>query len=177
MKPDQNLKGGGNGKVVRPMNSHLTFRPREGVVFGVVDGKVFRLTTIRTDANLSAWEGAARRVETTAAGPSIPRAVPVGAAGHRLTIGENSLLEVYDYPGGFAQRFDGIDKGGASHQQHRGRVVWVKLQQRQGFPSGGFHMHGPPPCGNPNCIVMTYDSNALFEALSATRQITIVVEL
>ena len=30
----------------------------------------------------------------------------------RVTIGGNDKLEVYDYPGGYAKRFDGIDSGG-----------------------------------------------------------------
>jgi type VI secretion system secreted protein VgrG len=30
----------------------------------------------------------------------------------RFSVGNNNKLEVYDYPGGYAQRFDGVDKGG-----------------------------------------------------------------
>ena len=30
----------------------------------------------------------------------------------RFAVGQNEKLEIYDYPGGYAQRFDGIDKGG-----------------------------------------------------------------
>ena len=31
---------------------------------------------------------------------------------HKLKVGGNDKLELYDYPGGYAQRFDGIDPGG-----------------------------------------------------------------
>jgi type VI secretion system secreted protein VgrG len=39
-------------------------------------------------------------------------AVPVGTVKHKLQVGGNDQLEIYDYPGGYAQRFDGIDRGG-----------------------------------------------------------------
>ena len=31
---------------------------------------------------------------------------------HKLKVGGNDKLELYDYPGGYAQRFDGVDPGG-----------------------------------------------------------------
>ena len=34
--------------------------------------------------------------------------VSAGAVGHRLTVAENAALEIYDYPGEYAQRFDGF---------------------------------------------------------------------
>jgi type VI secretion system secreted protein VgrG len=37
--------------------------------------------------------------------------VQVGTVTHSLTVG-NTDLEIYDYPGGYAQRFDGMDPGG-----------------------------------------------------------------
>lgn len=36
----------------------------------------------------------------------------VGGVTHKLKVGRNDRLELYDYPGGYAQRFDGIDPGG-----------------------------------------------------------------
>jgi type VI secretion system secreted protein VgrG len=42
---------------------------------------------------------------------SILDSVPVGTVRHRLKLGVNETLELYDYPGGYAQRFDGIDRG------------------------------------------------------------------
>src|SRR5262249_27511325 len=43
----------------------------------------------------------------------IPESVPVGKVSHKLLVGVNNQLELYDYPGGYAQRFDGIDRGGS----------------------------------------------------------------
>ena len=37
--------------------------------------------------------------------------VPVGKVAHKLNLA-NDTLEIYDYPGRYAQRFDGIDPGG-----------------------------------------------------------------
>jgi type VI secretion system secreted protein VgrG len=39
--------------------------------------------------------------------------VAVGTVTHKLKLGATEPLEIYDYPGGYAQRFDGVDKGGA----------------------------------------------------------------
>ena len=43
----------------------------------------------------------------------IATSVPVGTVTHRLALSTNEALELYDFPGGYAQRFDGVDKGGA----------------------------------------------------------------
>jgi type VI secretion system secreted protein VgrG len=38
--------------------------------------------------------------------------VTVGKASHKLKLAANAPLEIYDYPGEYAQRFDGVDRGG-----------------------------------------------------------------
>ena len=43
---------------------------------------------------------------------TIQETVQVGKVSHKLKVGGNGQLEIYDYPGGYAQRFDGVDKGG-----------------------------------------------------------------
>jgi type VI secretion system secreted protein VgrG len=42
----------------------------------------------------------------------IPDTLPVGEVTHQLKLAGNDHLEVYDYPGGYAQRFDGVNRGG-----------------------------------------------------------------
>ena len=37
--------------------------------------------------------------------------VPPGRSSHKLKLGANAKLELYDYPGGYAQRFDGVEPG------------------------------------------------------------------
>ncbi len=43
--------------------------------------------------------------------------VAVGKVTHKLHVGGNDQLEIYDYPGGYAQRFDGIDPSGGPRPQ------------------------------------------------------------
>ncbi len=43
---------------------------------------------------------------------TIRESVRAGQVIHNLRVGGNGALELYDYPGGYAERFDGIDPGG-----------------------------------------------------------------
>ena len=43
---------------------------------------------------------------------TILETVTVGKVTHKLKVGGNDKLEIYDFPGGYAQRFDGIESGG-----------------------------------------------------------------
>jgi len=170
------------------MGPHLTYRPREGIVVGTVAGRAIRLATVHNQAaaNVQAWQRAAgpvatdiydwRKVQEVRTG-----GLPAGPFAHRLTVAENAALEIYDYPGDYAQRFDGINPGGAAggstnHRQHS-RVVWIKSSLKASFPAGGLCLHGPPPCGNPWCIVIAQDWDSLFHALKAARHASLAVEL
>lgn len=42
----------------------------------------------------------------------IQGSVAAGKSSHKLQLGANAPLELYDFPGAYAQRFDGINKGG-----------------------------------------------------------------
>jgi hypothetical protein len=165
------------------MRAQLSYRPREGIVSGVVAGRLVRLPTQRDQARIIAWEkqqelrsGKVTLWDHVFESPHEPLAgtSPAGPTGPKLTIAKNATLEIYDWPGEYAQRFDGINKGGGSdrplpHHRHRGSAVYVREQ--------GVCLHGMPPCGNPRCIVVTHGWDFLFKALKQTRQLTIVVEL
>ncbi len=43
---------------------------------------------------------------------TIQESVSIGTVSHKLKVGGNDKFEIYDYPGEYAQRFDGVDKGG-----------------------------------------------------------------
>jgi hypothetical protein len=173
------------------MSAHLTYRPREGAVFGMVAGKLIRLATLRSQAGMDVetWRQAVRSSGTVPANVTDWNKSQefrvgtwaAGAIGNRLTVAENTALEVYDYPGEYAQRFDGADPGrgadGPANHRRYGRVVSVKPTLKAGFSRGWFHIHGPPPCGNPRCIVILQDWDSLFQALKTARQISLVVEL
>ena len=49
--------------------------------------------------------------------------VAVGKVTHKLEVAGNSSMELYDYPGEFAQRFDGIDKGGGGQGGELGKIT------------------------------------------------------
>jgi len=48
--------------------------------------------------------------------------VAAGKVTHKLEVAGNSKLELYDYPGEFAQRFDGIDQGGGAQSGELGKI-------------------------------------------------------
>jgi hypothetical protein len=164
------------------MSPRLTYRPRDGIVFGVVAGKAIRLTTLRNQAGI----GTQPRRQIAQPGRTVASHVTTWdhvyelRSGHApattartLTVAENAALEIFDYPGEYAQRFDGVKPvGGQSNHRHHARVIWVKLALHQGFP-----IHGPPACGDSRCLVIAEGWDSLFTALKATRQVSIVVEL
>lgn len=71
----------------------------------------------------------------------IAETVKVGGVEHKLKVGGNDQLEIYDYPGEYAQRYDGIDKGGAEQPaelkkifKDNQRTVDIRMQQ-EALPS------------------------------------------
>ncbi len=47
----------------------------------------------------------------------------VGEVTHRLKLGVNQGLELYDYPGGYAKRFDGIDPAGGEQPEELAKIL------------------------------------------------------
>jgi type VI secretion system secreted protein VgrG len=77
-------------------------------------------------------------------------AVPVGKVTHKLNLA-NDTLELYDYPGAYAQRFDGIDPAGGDRPadiQHifedRTRTVRLRMEQEE---VNGLLIRGESDCG------------------------------
>ena len=102
----------------RPRSSIETYRRRHAA-----DDRIIGLGE---DARRSA--PASSRSGTTASScptrtwrrrPAPPDAVTVGTVTHKLKVGGNDQLEIYDYPGGYAQRFDGVDPGGGDRAGRR----------------------------------------------------------
>jgi type VI secretion system secreted protein VgrG len=64
--------------------------------------------------------------------------VTVGKVTHKLQVGGNDQLEIYEYPGGYAQRFDGISQAGAPQPldlnnifPDRTRTVRIRMEQEE----------------------------------------------
>jgi type VI secretion system secreted protein VgrG len=66
----------------------------------------------------------------------ILESVQAGTVDHKLQVGNNAKLEIYDYPGAYAQRFDGVDKGGGDqssdlskiHPEDSERTTKIRMQ-------------------------------------------------
>jgi len=81
---------------------------------------------------------------------TIQDSVTVGKASHKLTAGDNSKLELYDWPGEYAQRFDGVDKGGGDRPADlqkiftdNKRTVEIRMQEEA---LSGLLIHGASNC-------------------------------
>ena len=78
--------------------------------------------------------------------------VTVGTVAHKLNVGPTAELESYTYPGGYAEWFDGIDRGGAEQasdlqgvfEQNR-RLVQMRAQ---GEASSALRIRGSSNCAN-----------------------------
>ncbi|MHB1561135.1 MAG: type VI secretion system Vgr family protein [Isosphaeraceae bacterium] len=62
--------------------------------------------------------------------------VQVGTVSHKLKVGGNDQFEIYDYPGTYAQRFDGVDPGGGDRSSDvqniftdNQRTVAIRMQE------------------------------------------------
>src|SRR6267142_1665491 len=49
--------------------------------------------------------------------------ITIGTVEHDLKLNTNEQLEIYDYPGGYAQRFDGVDKGGGDQSSDLSEIT------------------------------------------------------
>ena len=86
------------------MSAHLTYRPREGAVFGMVAGKLIRLATLRRQAGMDVetWRQAVLSSGTVPAHVTDwnkSQEFRVGkwaaaATGNRLTVAENTTPEI-----------------------------------------------------------------------------------
>jgi type VI secretion system secreted protein VgrG len=77
--------------------------------------------------------------------------VVVGEVTHKLSVRGNDQLEIYDYPGGYAQRFDGIDRNGAPRPQDlkqifpdSERTAKVRMEQEE---AASLEIGGASNCG------------------------------
>ncbi len=107
--------------VANTPGSHSDLPVKSSLIFESVGGGA------RTEDRVSAWEKVQelRASKTTLwdhcfelphkhleADKPIQASVAAGKSSHKLALSANSKLELYDWPGAYAQRFDGINKGG-----------------------------------------------------------------
>src|SRR5262249_8180525 len=69
------------------------------------------------------WDHSFEKPESNfAATKEIAPSVKVGQVAHPLQVGGNGRLELYDYPGEYAQRFDGVSPGGGDRAGDIGKI-------------------------------------------------------
>ncbi|MCI0534179.1 MAG: type VI secretion system tip protein VgrG [Verrucomicrobiales bacterium] len=106
---------------------------------GAVSGTIFEWTKTQTlrSGKYTLWdycfELPQQNLEATA--PIQPSA-QVGQILHLLRLDANAKLEIYDYPGEYAQRFDGVDPGGGDQPNElqkifvdKDRTVGIRMQE------------------------------------------------
>ena len=83
---------------------------------------------------------------------NITDSVTVGKVTHKLRIGGNDQLEIYEYPGGYAQRFDGVNRSGAARPEDlehiledRDRTVRVRMEREE---AASLEIVGTSDCGH-----------------------------
>jgi type VI secretion system secreted protein VgrG len=83
---------------------------------------------------------------------TVLESVSVGKVAHKLKVGGNDKLEIYEFPGAYAQRFDGIDPGGGERQadlqkvfEDNKRTVGIRMQQET-LPA--LEINGESTCRN-----------------------------
>jgi type VI secretion system secreted protein VgrG len=90
--------------------------------------------------------------ETFEVSADLPETVQAGTVVHRLRIDGNDKLELYDYPGGYAQRFDGIAPDGS---EQPGELLRIAAEARrtvqtriEAQAAGAVTVSGSSTCGN-----------------------------
>lgn len=84
------------------------------------------------------------------ASKAISDTVQVGTVTHKLKTGGNDAFELYDYPGGYANRFDGVDRGGGERAsdlqkiyEDNVRTADIRMQEEA---VGSVLIHGASTC-------------------------------
>jgi type VI secretion system secreted protein VgrG len=147
--------------VVDSPSKHPDVPGESSVIYEEVMGET------RTDMRVTGWE----KTQTIRAGEftawdycfelpdknleAIEKTIPtvtVGKVTHKLNVGGNDQLEIYEYPGGYAQRFDGISQAGAPQPQDlknifpdRARTVRVRMEQEE---VQSINIQGTSDCGH-----------------------------
>jgi hypothetical protein len=76
---------------------------------------------------------------------------------------------LYDWPGEYAQRFDGVDNQPGARHNHPGSAVYV------GDRRAGVYIHGWPPCNLKPCVVVLRQWDDLMRAVASEAELSFAV--
>lgn len=152
------------------MAAMVTFYPRRALLEATAAGRSFQIPVQSDDTRVATWE---HRFEIRSGKYTLwehsfeirsgrYNRAPTGTA--TITAAPATAQTVYDYPGAYAQRFDGDDKvrSDAAHV-HGGASLFL------GPPDRGVYLHGWPACNLQSCIVLLRQFEDLRQAISAEK--------
>ena len=119
-----------------PENATLIHTSHAGVAGNMSRIYGWRKTQELTSGKVTLWDHCFelphKHLETE---KPIQESAAMGEVTHKLKLSANGSLEIYDYPGAYAQRFDGIDKGGGEKPadlqkifEDNARTVGIRMQ-------------------------------------------------
>jgi hypothetical protein len=154
------------------MAATLTFYPRRALIEATGSGQSFSVPTYRDPARVAAWaktqEFRPGKVTLWDHAFELPGGQPGDGANviRRIAVGPRTM-ETYDFPGVYAQRFDGAGKaGGDACHAHTGTSLYV------GTRSSGIHVHGWPPCNRKTCIIVLRQWDDLLRAIAGEKHLS-----
>ena len=167
------------------MSASLIYYWRRGLLAAVAAGKTFHVATHQTETAIQDWEKV-QEIRTgrvtlwdhcfetpPISGHPIGAARPAGAVIHRIGIESSDVdkLDVYDYPGEHAQRFDSSSPTASrALHPHAGGMVYVGGKRR------GICLHGWPPCELRTCIFVKQQWDELFRAVAEEKELRFSID-
>ena len=153
------------------MSASVIYYWRRGVLT-LAAGQIFHVQTHQTQSRIDDWQKVQeRRVgKVTLWDHCFERALPGGGTVvYRIGIEASGTekMATYDFPGYYAQRFDGVDRGeGSDSHRHSGAAVYVGGKRFETY------VHGWPPCNLPMCVVVMQQWAELFAAIAKEKELS-----
>ena len=167
------------------MSAVLTYHVRAGQLTALAAGRVFHLPTHKDPSRVTTWEKVQELrsgkhtiwdhcVEPTRGFKPLRHGMPAQTVTERLNLGAASPLAVrvglYDWPGEYAQRFDGVDNRPGAYHHHSGSAVHI------GDRHTGIYVHGWPPCNLKRCVVVLAHWDDFQQAVASEAQLSFAIE-
>ena len=173
------------------MSAVLTYHVRAGHLSAFAAGRIFDLPTHKVSSRVASWE----KVQELRPGkhtlwdhcfePPQQRTRGLQSfAAHRMSaatviqrvnLGSASTnaaqLGVFDWPGAYAQRFDGVDNRPGGQHNHPGSAICV------GDRRAGIYIHGWPPCNLQRCVVVLPQWDDLMRAVASEAELSFAIEV
>jgi hypothetical protein len=157
------------------MAAMLTFYPRRALLEATAAGLAFQVPIYKDAARATTWEHAyefrpGKHTIWDHAHDLSGRDTDINAKVILRVAAGPAALEIHDYPGEYAQRFDGVNTGGSNARHpHTGPAVYV------GTRSGGIYIHGWPVGNCKSCIIVLRDWDNLRRAIASERHLSFAI--